>query len=199
MKAKTNTRDITRILALLGLILGPIHDLILRFFTPRRLRDILAFLTGVLATLIFFRVSLPASTQTPVEEPVTPPEPTMIVRTVTTNPEAANIARVLYGVRGYQLSEDAKLAIIETIFSRVDCSYGEFGDTVTEVCLKPQQWQGFVENSSYLREDYELALAYINGDHTVRITPEGCYWFVVSEDGVTVRTKFEGGNAWTIE
>ena len=199
MKAKTNARDITRILALLGLILGPIHDLILRFFTPRRLRDILAFLVGVLATLIFFRVNLPIPTQTTVEEPVASPEPTMIVRTITTNPEAANIARVLYGVRGYQLSEDAKLAIIETIFSRVDCTYGEFGDTINEVCLKPQQWQGFVENSSYLREDYELALSYINGDHTARVTPEGCYWFVVTEDGVTVRTKFEGGNAWTIE
>lgn len=199
MKAKTNTRDITRILALLGLIIGPIHNFIHRFFTPRRLRDILAFLMGVLATLIFIRVSLPTPTQTPVEQPVAPPEPTMIVRTVTTNPDAANIARVLYGVRGYQLSEDAKLAIIETIFSRVECTYGEFGDTVSEVCLKPQQWQGFVKDSSYLREDYDLALSYINGDHTVRITPEGCYWFVVSEDGVTVRTKFEGGNAWTID
>ena len=199
MKAKTNTRDITRILALFGLILGPIHNLILRFFTPRRLRDILAFLTGVLATIVIFRVALPTPTQTHVEEPVATPEPTMIVRTISTNPDAANIARVLYGVRGYQLSEDAKLAIIETIFSRVDCTYGEFGDTISEVCLKPQQWQGFVENSSYLREDYELALAYINGDHTARITPEGCYWFVVSDEGVTVRTKFEGGNAWTID
>lgn len=199
MKAKTNTRDITRILALFGLILGPIYDLILRFFTPRRLRDILAFLMGVLAAVIFFRVSLPTPIETPVEDPVATPQPTMIVRTVTTNPEAANIARVLYGVRSYHLSEDAKLAIIETIFSRVDCTYGEFGDTVNEVCLKPQQWEGFVQNSSYLREDYDLALAYINGDHTARVTPEGCYWFVVSEDGVTVRTKFEGGNTWTIE
>lgn len=199
MKAQMNTRDITRILAMMGLVIGPLHDLILRFFTPRRLRDILAFLVGVLATIIFFRANLPTPTQTTVKESVAAPEPTMIVRTVTTNPEAANIARVLYGVRGYQLSEDAKLAIIETIFSRVDCTYGEFGDTINEVCLKPQQWQGFVEDSSYLREDYELALSYINGDHTARVTPEGCYWFVVSEDGVTVRTKFEGGNAWTIE
>ena len=199
MKAKTNTRDITRILALLGLILGPIYDLILRFFTPRRLRDILAFLMGVLATLIIVRVNLPTPVETPVEQPVATPEPTMIVRTVTTNPDAANIARVLYGVRSYHLSEDAKLAIIETIFSRAECTYGEFGDTVSEVCLKPQQWEGFVQNSSYLREDYELALSYINGDHTARVTPEGCYWFVVSEDGVTVRTKFEGGNAWTID
>ena len=199
MKSNLNTRACNQFFAMLFIILRPIHNLIHRFFTPRRLRDILAFLIGVLATLVFVRMNYPTPVESPVETPVATPEPTMIVRTVTTNPDAANIARVLYGVRSYHLSEDAKLAIIETIFARVDCTYGEFGDTVSEVCLKPQQWEGFVQNSSYLREDYELALAYINGDHTARVTPEGCYWFVVSDEGVTVRTKFEGGNAWTID
>ena len=190
-KNKKKNKNLMRFLASLAVIFMSLSKYVHK-------RDIMAFLLGALAMIISVRLfctiecvaEMPNDTTTPVES-VEPEEPTY-------NEEAANIARVLYGVREYQLSEDAKIAIIETIFSRAECTYGEFGDTVNEVCLKPLQWQGFVEDSSYLREDYDLALQYLEGDRTMRITPEGCYWLVVSRDGVTVRTKFEGGNSWTI-
>ncbi len=190
MKKKTT---LIKLSALLAVIFMPLSKYIHK-------RDILMFCLGALTMIVSARLicDREAVIEPPVETPV-PTEMVVIPRTPTVNPEAANIARVLYGVKEYHLSDDAKTAIIETIFSRVDCTYGEFGDTINEVCLKPQQWQGFTENSAYLREDYALALSYIEGDRSVRVTPEGCYWFVVSEDGVTVRTKFEGGNSWTIE
>lgn len=180
-------------------IFAPIHAFRKRFFTRR---DALYFLLGALTIVVSARIILPDFRIGEVSEVPTEVVEARVMPVVTVvekNEEAENIARVLYGVRDYHLSENAKLAIIETIFSRVECTYGEFGDTINAVCLKPQQWQGFSENSSYLKEDYELALSYINGDHTARITPEGCYWFVVSNKGVTVRTDFNGGNAWTVE
>lgn len=191
MKRKTT---LIKLLALLAIIFIPLSKYIHK-------RDVLAFCLGALAMIISvrFMCNKEVVVETPIETVPVITEAPVIPRTPAVNTDAANIARVLYGVKEYHLSDDAKTAIIETIFSRAECSYGEFGDTVTEVCLKPQQWQGFAENSAYLREDYELALSYIEGDRSVRITPEGCYWFVVSENGVTVRTKFEGGNSWTIE
>ena len=161
-------------------------------------RDVIAFCLGALVMIVSIRVFCTREYVAEIPEDTTAPVESVEPEVPTYNEEAANMARVLYGVREYQLSEDAKMAIFETIDSRVKCTYGEFGDTINEVCLKPMQWQGFVEDSPYLREDYELALQYLDGDRTMRITPEGCYWLVVSKDGVTVRTKFEGGNSWTI-
>ena len=194
MRKLFDTRFFVSILAMVS----PIFNFFGRYIHKR---DILAALIGALTMLVAIRVAAPTDIPTQVEMPVETVEARVVAVETTPiiNEEAQNIARVLYGVKDYQLSQNAKLAIIETIFSRVECTYGEFGDTINEVCLKPQQWQGFTENSSYMKEDYDLALSYINGDHTARITPEGCYWFVVSNKGVTVRTAFEGGNAWTVE
>ena len=158
-------------------------------------RDVMAFFLGALVMIVSIRVFC---TKEYVAEIPDSPMESVEPEAPSYSEEAENMARVLYGVREYQLSEDAKMAIFETIDSRAKCTYGEFGDTINEVCLKPMQWQGFVEDSPYLREDCELALRYLDGDRTMRITPEGCYWLVVSKDGVTVRTKFEGGNSWTI-
>lgn len=170
----------------------------MRWFNQRRQRDILSGLIGALIAIMVARATFSGF---PVEiidisDPITESSVADVEPVI--NEEAANIARVLYGVKDYQLSENAKIAIIETIFSRVECGYGEFGDTINEVCLKPLQWQGFVEGSDYLKEDYELALRCLNDTSGARVTPEGCYWFVVSRDGVTVRTEFEGGNTWKV-
>ena len=32
---------------------------------------------------------------------------------------------------------------------------------------------------------------------TIYVVFNGLYWYVVSRDGVTVRTEFEGGNSWS--
>lgn len=205
MNKAMNKRTYISVLAMFSMI---IHTLgkpfcaagraFMKWFNPRRQRDILAGLIGALIALMIARLTFsafpiePMDISAPIAEvPVVNVEPVI-------NEEAANIARVLYGVKDYRLSENAKIAIIETILSRVECSYGEFGDTINEVCLKPLQWQGFVEGSDYLKEDYDLALRCLNDTSGARVTPEGCYWFVVSSDGVTVRTEFEGGNTWKV-
>lgn len=205
MNEAMNKRAYISTLAMLSMIFHtigkPFDDAgraFMKWFNPRRQRDILAGLIGALIAIMVARatfsgfpveiIDISASIE---ETPATAIEPIA-------NEEAENIARVLYGVKDYQLSENAKIAIIETIFSRVECSYGEFGDTINEVCLKPLQWQGFVEGSDYLKEDYELALRCLNDTSGARVTPEGCYWFIVSRDGVTVRTEFEGGNSWKV-
>lgn len=112
--------------------------------------------------------------------------------------DAKAIARVLYGLTDYNLTDDAKYAIMEVIQSRVNCTYGEFGDTIQEVCNKPQQWQGYTEDGNYLREDYKLAVNFLSNTNRERITPEGCLYLVCYNGYVTVRKNWEDKNIWRV-
>lgn len=199
MKTKTKNHALTSIMAMLGLLIGPIA----KWFTPRRQKNVFIFLLGMVFMIEIARYccrDLPDLELPVIPVVVTmPSEVTPVSESSQVNEEAANMARVIYGLTDYNLSDNAKIAIFETIESRVKCTYGEFGDTINEVCLKPMQWQGFVEGSDYLQYDYELALKYLNDDTGSRLTPEGCYWLTVSNNGVTVRDDFQNGHEWTVK
>lgn len=116
--------------------------------------------------------------------------------------DAASVARVLYGFRYYNLSKDAKNAIIDVILNRVTCTYGEFGNDIHEVCSKESQWQGYSDTGCYLKEDYELAYERLYGNTSVRSIPENCYWVVAEDGAVCVRTSFEvtnSTNTWRVK
>ena len=118
---------------------------------------------------------------------------------VKVNTEAEAIARVLYGVSAYNLSDNAKTAIIEVIINRAECTYGEFGDTIEDVCNKPNQWQGYVKDGCYLACDYDLANEYLGSNNSARVAPEGCFYLVCGDGYVTVRTEWNGGNSWKVQ
>lgn len=118
------------------------------------------------------------------------------------DPDAASVARVLYGFRYYNLSDTAKEAIIDVILNRVACSYGEFGNDIHEVCAKEAQWQGYDDSGCYMKSDYELAYAKLYGNSSVRSIPENCYWVVAEDGAVCVRTSFkitDLTNSWRVE
>ena len=118
------------------------------------------------------------------------------------DPDAASVARVLYGFRYYNLSDTAKEAIIDVILNRVACSYGEFGNDIHEVCAKEAQWQGYDDSGCYMKSDYELAYAKLYGNSSVRSIPENCYWVVAEDGAVRVRTSFkvtDSTNSWRVE
>lgn len=118
------------------------------------------------------------------------------------DPDAASVARVLYGFRYYNLSDTAKEAIIDVILNRVACSYGEFGNDIHEVCAKEAQWQGYDDSGCYMKSDYELAYAKLYGNSSVRSIPENCYWVLAEDGAVCVRTSFkitDSTNSWRVE
>ena len=118
------------------------------------------------------------------------------------DPDAASVARVLYGFRYYNLSDTAKEAIIDVILNRVACSYGEFGNDIHDVCAKEAQWQGYDDSGCYMKSDYALAYAKLYGNSSVRSIPENCYWVVAEDGAVCVRTSFkvtDSTNSWRVE
>ena len=162
----------------------------------------LAFVIGVLIGTVALRVAAPT------EEPAVP-EPVAVVAEAAAvapapvpaqNAEAEHVARVLYGVRGYDLSENAKTAIIEVIKNRVADTACEFRtiESVVAACEQANQWQGYVSDGPYLREDYDLALRVLNDTTGARTIPEGCFFLVVKQGEVTARTEWNGGNEWRV-
>ena len=109
--------------------------------------------------------------------------------------ECEAVARVLAGVSAYGLSDAAKEAIIDVILNRADCPYGEFGDTVLEVCSKPGNWQGYTEGGAYLKSDYELAEAKLSGNRLARSIPANCYFLRIERGQVTARSEWDEAKA----
>lgn len=118
-----------------------------------------------------------------------------------TREDAACIARVLYGIRDYELSEKAKAAVVEIVLNRLSDTDREFRNynTIRAVCNQPEQWQGYNPGGPYLETDYELALAVMNNDTGSRVVPENCYFLLVKQGEIIARTEFNGGNEWTVK
>ena len=162
----------------------------------------LAFVLGVLICTVTLRVATPAE-EAPAPEPVAvaaeapavDPAPVPIQ-----DADAECVARVLYGVRDYGLPENAKTAIIEVIKNRVADTACEFRtiESVEAACEQANQWQGYVSDGPYLREDYDLARRVLNDTSGARTIPEGCFFLVVKQGEVIARTKWDGGNEWRV-
>lgn len=114
--------------------------------------------------------------------------------------DAECVARVLYGIREYDLSDNAKTAVIEVIENRKADTACEFRtvNSIVDVCEQPNQWQGYVSGGSYLKEDYELALEVLYDSSDARTIPEGCFFLIVNTGEVVVRTEWDGGNEWSV-
>lgn len=162
---------------------------------------ILAFLLGAAIAVVGLRATVKTvekvePTPAPVEVFAEQPSGTE----QQTDYDAMCVARVLYGIRGYELSDTAKAAVIEVIKNRVADTACEFRavNSVQEVCEQPNQWQGYTPNGSYLKEDYDLALEVLYDTSGARTIPEGCFFLVVNQGEVVVRTEWDGGNEWSV-
>lgn len=161
--------------------------------------NILCCLIGVLIALVFCRGCI----QNPITRTVEIPVETIVYEPAVNqyNTEAALVAKVLYGLKDYHLSNEAKTAVIEVILNRVDDTACEFREinTVSDAVNQPGQWQGFDPDGSFLQEDYVLARNRLADKSGCRVIPEGCFFYTVSNGVVTVRTDFlEDGNEWKV-
>lgn len=162
---------------------------------------VFAFVLGALFCIVTLRVMAGPTAEAAEPEAIAAPAAAVAEAPAPAiDTDAESVARVLYGVREYGLSENAKTAIIEVIKNRVADTAREFRniDTVTAACEQANQWQGYVSDGPYLREDYELALRVLNDTTAARTVPDGCYFLVVTQGAVIARTEWDGGNEWRV-
>lgn len=171
----------------------------LDFFGRRSTKThIIAFCLGMVTVLVCLR----CGARDPHPEAQTVPEAVPAAETINENidTDAECAARVLYGIRGYGLTDKAKAAVIEVIQNRAEDNAREFRayNTIADVCNQANQWQGYDPDGEYLQEDYELAKAVLHRSDGGRMIPRDCYFLLVENGQVTARTEYDGGNAWKV-
>lgn len=171
-----------------------------RRFSRRRQERMFTGLLGALIALVFCRACAGEPKTIIVEVTPQPATEITVSSEETPSDDVYLIARVLYGLRDYHLSEAAKTAVVEVILNRVDDTAREFRtyNTIEAVCNQPEQWQGYNKDGSYLAEDLEIVKNRLADHSGARTIPEGCFFLKVTNGKVTVRTEWNGGNQWSV-
>lgn len=168
----------------------------------RYCREILSFLIGMLLMTVGARAMFeePRVECVEVEVPVYVEAENPIAKMCEyRNPDAEALARLVNGYAGYNLSSKGKKTLMEVADNRSKCSWGDFGNTIQEVCNKAGQWEGYVIDGYYLESDYELALEMLNDKSGARLVPTNCLFLRCEYGKVIVRSEWDSKNEWTVD
>ena len=167
-------------------------------------REVLSFLIGMLLMTVGARVMFKEPrveyVEVEVEVPVYIEAENPIAKMCEyRNPDAEALARLVNGYVGYNLSPKGKKTLMEVVDNRSKCGWGDFGNTIQEVCNKTGQWEGYVADGYYLESDYELALEMLNDKSGARFVPTNCLFLRCEYGKVIVRSEWNSKNEWTVE
>ncbi len=167
---------------------------------------------AVIAVVCLSMVSHPVRPEAEAEEPQQVEAGTLVEYIESTEPEATPvavhepddaeyIAKIIYGCALYR-AETVQEAVAWCVLNRVDSPL--YPDTIAEVATQAQQWQGYSENSPVVTALYDTAQSAIDAWHNGerRPIPQDCLWFVMTDDGIQLRTKFEQTSAcnyWEVQ
>lgn len=112
--------------------------------------------------------------------------------------DAALIAKAWYGFGRYY-SDEVLESFVDFIYNRVEAQLYD-DDTIEKVVLRPEQWQGWSENSPVLQPTYDK-ITEIMADRAsggYRTIPKDCLYFNCKSEGIEYLTDISGGNSWYI-
>lgn len=174
----------------------------MKWFNIHRKKELLCFLVGLLVMTVSARAMFeePRIEYVEVEVPVYVEAENPIAKMCEyRNPDAEALARLVNGYVGYNLSPKCKKTLMEVVDNRSKCGWGDFGNTIQEVCNKAGQWEGYVADGYYLESDYELALEMLNDKSGARLIPTNCLFLRCEYGKVIVRSEWDSKNEWTVE
>lgn len=121
---------------------------------------------------------LPEEQTAPTEEPVIP--------------EAAALARLADSV-GAGRSDNVKTVIMWVAVNRSEDRANGYGQSLLTEISRPNQWQGYDENTLYTDETYAMArqVLEIQAKGGLRPVDSDMLWFILNDDGsITLRNQF---------
>ena len=136
-----------------------------------------------------------------------PSEPVEVQTTVETtpptepiDPEAEALAKLADSV-GFGRSDNVKTIIMWVAVNRSEDRANGYGLSLMEEIARPNQWQGYDENTLYFDSTYEIAKEVLETIETGGLRPldNDMLWLVLNDDGsVTVRNQFtsKGNQKW---
>lgn len=113
-----------------------------------------------------------------------PPEPI--------NPDAEALARLADSV-GAGRSDNAKIIIMWVAINRAEDRSNGYGQSLVDEIARPNQWQGYDENTVYTQATYDMAKEVLRVQQTGGLRPldSDMLWLVLNDNGsVTVRNQF---------
>lgn len=123
-------------------------------------------------------VTLPVEETTPTEEAVIP--------------EAVALARLADSV-GAGRSDNVKTIIMWVAINRSEDRANGYGQSLLDEIARPNQWQGYDENTLYTEKTYAIAkqVLEIQASGGLRPLDSDMLWFILNDDGsITLRNQF---------
>lgn len=107
-----------------------------------------------------------------------------------------NVARALYGVRDYGLSNDAKRAYIQIMLNRANpnVQYDVMAgtDDLASVLAKPNQWQGYRQDGNYTEADFQLAKEFLESGQGNILNSDKYYWCEIKQGYIICKADING-------
>ena len=107
-----------------------------------------------------------------------------------------NVARALYGIKDYGLSNDAKRAYIQVMLNRANpnVQYDVMAgtDDLASVLAKPNQWQGYRSDGNYTEADFQLVKEFLESGQGNILNSDKYYWCEVKHGYIICKADING-------
>ena len=107
-----------------------------------------------------------------------------------------NVARALYGIRDYGLSNDGKRAYIQIMLNRAnpDIQYDVMAgtDDLASVLAKPNQWQGYRSDGNYTEADFQLVKEFLESGSGNVLNSDKYFWCEVKQGYIICKADING-------
>lgn len=171
-----------------------------RWYYDVRLWSPLILLLLILALVLPGRGQKQEPTEAPTEAVEVQPSTETTPPTEPVIPEAEALARLADSV-GAGRSDNVKTIIMWVAVNRSEDRANGYGLSLLEEIARPNQWQGYDENTVYSAATYEIAKNVLETIENGGLRPldNDMLWLVLNDDGsVTVRDQFtaKGNQKW---
>lgn len=107
-----------------------------------------------------------------------------------------NVARALYGIRDYGLSNEGKKAYIQVMLNRADPSvqYDVMRGTndLASVLAVPNQWQGYRPDGNYTEADFQLVKEFLESGQGNILNSDKYYWCEIKQGYIICKADING-------
>ena len=107
-----------------------------------------------------------------------------------------NVARALYGIKDYGLSNDGKRAYIQIMLNRANpnVQYDVMAgtDDLASVLAKPNQWQGYRSDGNYTEADFQLVKEFLESGQGNILNSDKYYWCEVKPGYIICKADING-------
>ena len=107
-----------------------------------------------------------------------------------------NVARALYGIKDYGLSNDGKRAYIQIMLNRANpnVQYDVMAgtDDLASVLAKPNQWQGYRSDGNYTEADFQLVKEFLESGNGNFLNSDKYFWCEVKQGYIICKADING-------